>query len=353
MGRFLTDRAAFPQTPPLVGALELLRPRGENITLAIVQGFAANQGDAWRMTLQHLRQLYSEIARSMADGATPLPVAPREGLVTLALEDNGAPPPPLPPAAAESFAAFLGSARLLGQRTAELHLALASDAEDPDFAPEPFSAEQRVALEASLTRQVDHVLPLLEENLSRIEEGLRAEARQVLDRSALVRQRLQQLRDRPMTACCIRCHGDYHLGQVLFADDDFLIIDFEGEPARPLAERRRKRPALADVAGMIRSFHYAAHAALFEGNLLETRPECEAALEVWAGHWYLVTASTFLGAYLRRAAGAPFLPAGRAELQPLLETFLLEKAVYELGYELNNRLSWVRIPLRGILGLLG
>ena len=153
----------------------------------------------------------------------------------------------------------------------------------------------------------------------------------------------------------IRCHGDYHLGQVLYTGKDFFIIDFEGEPARPLSERRIKRSPLRDVAGMLRSFHYAAYAALFEqeaSGVYASHPESLTVLEPWARVWYLWVSAVFLKTYLEVASKAPFLPRTREELQVMLDAYLLEKAVYELGYELNSRPDWIRIPLQGISQLL-
>jgi maltose alpha-D-glucosyltransferase / alpha-amylase len=146
-------------------------------------------------------------------------------------------------------------------------------------------------------------------------------------------------------------HGDYHLGQVLYTGRDFVIIDFEGEPARPLSERRIKRSPLRDVAGMLRSYHYVSYAALF-GQIPSIRPEDFPALEPWAKFWYTWVSVAFLKAYLTTAKEDPILPKDPTELQVLLEVYLLEKAVYELGYELNNRPEWVKVPVQGLLQLL-
>jgi len=154
-----------------------------------------------------------------------------------------------------------------------------------------------------------------------------------------------------ITAARIRCHGDYHLGQVLYTGKDFIIIDFEGEPARRLSERRIKHLALRDVAGMLRSFHYAAHAPLL-GKAGSIRPEDTASVESWARFWYAWVSATFLRAYIDAAGQASFLPASSEERRVLLDVAMLEKVMYELAYELNNRLDWARIPLRGILHLL-
>ena len=165
--------------------------------------------------------------------------------------------------------------------------------------------------------------------------------------------RFKELLDIKIVTLRIRCHGDYHLGQVLFTGSDFVIIDFEGEPARPITERRIKRSALRDVAGMLRSFHYAAHAVLLHRHENVTPPEAIAKLEHWAEFWYRWVSAEFLKSYLQEAGESRFIPATRNELRVLLETLLIEKAVYELSYELNNRPDWVGIPLRGICQLLG
>ena len=165
--------------------------------------------------------------------------------------------------------------------------------------------------------------------------------------------RFKDLLETKISAMRIRCHGDYHLGQVLFTGSDFIIIDFEGEPARPITERRIKRSALRDVAGMLRSFHYAAHAALLRRQENGIPPEAVAEMEHWAEFWQRWVSAEFLKSYLQEAGGGRFIPGSRNELRVLLGALLLEKAVYELSYELNNRPDWVGIPLRGIRQLLG
>jgi maltose alpha-D-glucosyltransferase/alpha-amylase len=164
-----------------------------------------------------------------------------------------------------------------------------------------------------------------------------------------INAKLQRSLENVMQATRIRIHGDYHLGQVLHTGRDFIIIDFEGEPNRPLSQRRTKRCPLVDVAGMIRSFSYAATWALHQGTI---RPEDLPELESWADSWYRWVAASYLRAYLEAASGAAWLPQEQPEMHRLLEIFLLEKAAYELGYELGHRPDWVSIPLRGMLDLL-
>jgi maltose alpha-D-glucosyltransferase/alpha-amylase len=194
---------------------------------------------------------------------------------------------------------------------------------------------------------------LLRRHLPDLPEVTRPSANRVAEMEDKALGRFSELLDRNIAAERTRCHGDYHLGQVLFTGNDFVIIDFEGEPQRPVSERRIKTSPLRDVAGMIRSFHYASHAAQ-QGNApgAIVQPERADGLHNWLSVWYAWSAAAFLRAYTTGATGANFLPHDKEELGILLDAYLLEKAIYELGYELNNRPDWVRIPLEGILHLL-
>jgi len=169
---------------------------------------------------------------------------------------------------------------------------------------------------------------------------------------------LSRVAARRISATRTRVHGDYHLGQVLYTGNDFVVIDFEGEPSRSLTERRNKRSVLRDVAGMVRSFHYAAYTILLDSGTDQTvgqsavRTEDYGRLEAWCRYWYQWVAATFIGSYRETAGNAPFLPAGEAEFKILLEAFILTKAVYELDYELGHRPQWASVPLLGILDIL-
>src|SRR5437762_5700502 len=189
----------------------------------------------------------------------------------------------------------------------------------------------------------------LKKKLRDVPENLRDEAKEVLGTEKDILAREKRLLDRKTNAAKIRIHGDYHLGQVLSTGKDFVILDFEGEPARALSERKLKRSALRDVAGMMRSFQYAAYSALWQPAM---RPEDIPFLERWADLWYRQMASVFLQSYLKTTRGASFIPQGEANLHVLLQAYLLDKAVYEVGYELNHRPDWVVIPIRGIKHLL-
>jgi maltose alpha-D-glucosyltransferase / alpha-amylase len=342
IGSFLTGRTSFRNVPPLAGSLEYLGNGGRRTALGILQGYVANQGDAWQLTLKALAEYYARVSKS-------------GGLL------SEAPPPPLlklcdqalPDEATQRIGHYLDAAALLGRRTAELHLALASDPEDPDFAPQPFSATDLQAFANS-------ALSLLTSNfdlLRRLRDGMPDQSRQdadsVLKLEEVGRRRFERLAGLKISATVTRIHGDYHLGQVLFTGSDFVIIDFEGEPARPLEERRKKRSPLQDVAGMLRSFHYAAYAPLLQQQSGESLTQEQ--LQVLAHpaqYWQQWVSAAFLRTYLEVSGNSNFIPQDREELALLLDLYLLDKAVYELGYELNNRPSWVRIPLDGISQLL-
>jgi 1,4-alpha-glucan branching enzyme len=245
---------------------------------------------------------------------------------------------------------YLQAAARLGRRTAERHVARASAPDDPAFAPEPLSPSDLRALAGEVRGQVDETLDVLRATVDRLPDAVAGGARQVLDDAPRLLKTLDRLPDSAIAATRIRVHGDYHLGQVLRTGDDFVILDFEGEPARPLASRLEKQSPVKDLVGMLRSFDYAAFAALF--RFARDRPGCFERLTPWARTWQTWSSASFLKAYLETAAGASFLPANRADLALLLETFTLDKALYELLYELNNRPDWVGIPLQGVLSLL-
>lgn len=257
---------------------------------------------------------------------------------------------PIPQEVRDAIGTYLNMAEVLGRRTGELHAQLGSAApEDEAFAAEPFTSADVATLAAAMQRHAREQLDLLEHSLERLDERKRVLARAVLDRREdLLREfdDLRELRDRPAR---IRIHGDYHLGQVLVSEGDVFILDFEGEPARPLAERRAKHSPIRDVAGMLRSFSYASLTAL--GAATQHRPEDYDRLAPWAAFWEEWVSAVFLRAYVAVVANAPFIPSRRADLDLLLQAFTLDKAVYELAYELNNRPDWVHIPLSGLLRL--
>jgi maltose alpha-D-glucosyltransferase / alpha-amylase len=340
---FLTAKTSFRNVPPLAGYLEYLNEAGTSTALAMLQGYVANQGDAWEFTLKSLAQYYENAPRWGSLGANDLPGAP---LLTLSREA-------VPDEALRRIGPYLDAAALLGRRTAELHLALASVPEDPDFAPQLFTATGRQAFANSAIQLLTANFALLRRLKNEMPDYARDDADKVLKLEEIARLRFHRLAGLTGSAMVTRIHGDYHLGQVLFTGNDFVIIDFEGEPARPLEERRKKRSPLQDVAGMLRSFHYAAFAPLLQqGNGYRPPKEELQTLGRWAQYWQRWVSAAFLKAYLEVSGNSTFIPKGREELALLLDVYLLDKAVYELGYELNNRPTWIRIPLDGISQLL-
>jgi maltose alpha-D-glucosyltransferase/alpha-amylase len=338
VGRFLTEKTSFANIAPIAGSMEFRRDVGEPLTLSILQGYVPNQGDAWQYTLTTLAHYFSnaEVASTEAP-----PRVPRTVVQASAAE--------LPEVATRTIGSYLESARLMGQRTAELHAALASDPDEPAFAPEHISQQDQRSIYQSLNGVALRSMELLRTQLKRLPEDVRDEARQVLELEPKIMAALRAFLGRRLTTTRIRVHGDYHLGQVLYTGHDFVIIDFEGEPTRTLYERRLKRLSLRDVAGMLRSFHYASETALKAEHI---QSETGVRLQAWSRFWVESVSATFLRGYMTAAGTASFVPHVAEDLELQLRTMLLEKALYEMRYELNTRPDWVRIPLRGILDLM-
>jgi len=313
--RFLGARD-FPHVPPFAGALEYREADGGIRILALALGMVPNDGDAWSFTLRHLAQYYALL---LAGDFTR---------------------------AAELRTAHLHTVAQLGTRTGELHRALAADADTPGFVPEPFTRDDATALGTTLRRAVEQVRTLLTERTATLEPETRALAQRLSDAKDLLLTRADALSRFSTSAQKTRTHGDYHLGQVLHGPGGFVIIDFEGEPMAPLAARRRHMSPFRDVAGMLRSFHYAAHAAL------EPLGNARTTLATDAEAWAHDAQQTFLEAWSAATHGAVFRDPDPATERALLDAFLLEKALYEVRYEVNNRPAWLAIPLRGVLALL-
>jgi maltose alpha-D-glucosyltransferase/alpha-amylase len=327
IGRFLTEEAGFANTPPLLGAIERIGADGETTALAAAFGFVRNQGDGWVYTTEYLHRTLDELRlRASAEH------------------------PETAPAEAEPHGFYLAQARVLGQRTAELHRALATPTDNPAFAAEPIGKADLTAWQRAVRRQAEAAFKALRQALPQLDEGDRARVQTLLAHREQCFARIEALTGAPVAAAKTRIHGDYHLGQVLVAQNDFYILDFEGEPARPLAERRAKSSPLKDVAGMLRSFDYAAWAAIM--TLTEVDAGGGEIVRSLAEAWRRATEDAFLSAYRETIAGAPSYPEAPEEAARLLDLFLLEKALYEICYEAANRPHWVRIPLKGVTSLL-
>src|SRR6266513_2835057 len=330
INRFLTERTDFPNVPAFVGSIEYRRAKAEPTVVCLLQRAAANEGDVWTRSVDAVGLYYERVLERKAD-----------------LQNETAPPGVL-------LNELIGGVypekvKLFAQRTGELHLALASRPDDPAFRPEPFNAMAQRSVYQNMRTSLRRTFTLLEKKLPDLSRGFRDEARELLAAQQEILAREKRLLDRRTNAAKIRIHGDYHLGQLLYTGKDFVILDFEGEPARPLSERKLKRSVLRDVAGMMRSFQYAAYSALWQPAM---RKEDVPFLERWADLWYRHMGSVFLQSYLNTTGSAVFIPQNSEDLQIMIEAYLLDKAVYEIGYELNNRPSWVVIPVRGIKHIL-
>ena len=340
IGRFITEKTDFANVPPLAGFLELRKEQSEPATLGILEGLVINQGDAWRYTLDSLGRYFEEVLTHHPTAEAAL--TPDKPLAEIAAQE-------IPQLVRELMGPYLSSVLLLGQRTGELHKALASDARDPAFAPEPFTALYRRSLYQSFRTLADQSFSLLEKKLPTLPEAIRPDGTKILKLENTILERLRQILDKKMTGTRIRIHGDFHLGQVLYTGKDFVVIDFEGEPARPITERRLKRSPLRDVAGMLRSFNYASLSKLKNNSV---RPEDAAQLKPWARFWDFWVSATFIKGYLDTTTNASFLPKSQDEFNFMLNIYVLEKAIYELAYELNSRPDWADVPVAGILQIV-
>jgi maltose alpha-D-glucosyltransferase/alpha-amylase len=323
MGRFLTEVVHFEHSVPVAGAIEYHRHDGVTMTLGLLQGYIENQGDGWRYTLDYLERYLMDCQT----GAVERPSTPEE-----------------------AHAAYLVMARRLGRRTGELHRALAMPTGDPAFDPEPVSAQDLAAWKKKIRAEAGVAVDALKQSLSTLPVRVQSVAGALLESwEPLVSRTLASVPSR-LRAVKTRYHGDLHLGQVLVVQNDFVIIDFEGEPARSFAERRAKHSALRDVAGMMRSFDYAAFAALY--RLSAEQVDVFGSLEPHARIFEASAAEAFMAGYQEGLGDCSVMPDDPVAARYLLTLFVLEKAFYELRYEINHRPEWVGVPISGILALM-
>ena len=336
--RYLTEQQNLSTVPAYRGSLTYAGSDDDRAAAGLLIDFVPNQGDAWEYTRDSIERFFATILVE-TDSPDSLGKIPQS-----LLEVD---PQKIPDRFLERVDGFfLEMIELLGQRTGELHQALATQTTDPAFAPEPFSRLYQRSLYQSLRSLTRRVTATMKKARSQVPAEIASAVETFLTREPEILERFQQITARKIDAKKIRIHGDYHLGQVLFTGRDFVIIDLEGEPARTLSERRLKFSAFRDVAGMLRSFHYAISSRYLE--TIAIRPEDEERLAAWVRPWYTLVGGTFLHGYLETVAGASFVPNDTEAIATALEVFLLEKAVYEVGYEIDNRPDWLRIPLDGI-----
>jgi maltose alpha-D-glucosyltransferase/alpha-amylase len=325
IGRFLTDVAGFENTPPLYGAVELIAADGTPTALAVLQGFVRNQGDGWAFTKDHLHRVLLDL-EIMPAGEEAEEVDPH--------------------------AMYFILARILGTRIGQLHRAFALDVDDPAFRPKRVTDKDLAAWAGHVRRQAGLAHEALTRALASgaLSDDARNEVEAVMKGWADIERLVEQALPKRLDVMKSRHHGDLHLGQVVVVRDDFYILDFEGEPVRSMEERRAKNSPLRDVAGMIRSFDYAASTALLDHTLPRpaTGEDLQAAVEVWKQQ----SVDCFLQEYRQVTEGCSTVPADAEAFDRLLDLFILEKALYEICYEAANRPDWLRIPVRGVRRLL-
>jgi len=316
MLQFLTETGGFKNIPAYCGSLAWERPDTPPVTLGLMMQKVASKSDSWVSTGDDLNTFLFMFVDKF-----------------FSIHDE-----------------VFEKVELLGKRTAEMHLALLSGKKNKDFKPEAFDAGYVKFLQNHLGNLLDKRIKLLKENYSRLDSNAKELADDFINSEAVIRNFFEKIASNELKSSRIRIHGDYHLGQVLFTGTDYLIIDFEGEPESSITDRKIKHSPLKDVAGMIRSFHYAVCAKLYFSS--ETKGINPLRLQKAADRWYKLITDAYLDAYMNTMGNISGIFGNRTELNFLLQLHLLEKSVYELGYELNGRPDWIRIPLKGIQQVL-
>jgi trehalose synthase-fused probable maltokinase len=340
ISRFLTERMNFKSSPAYKGSINVILSEG-NITLGLMQELVSNQGDAWKFMLEEVDRIFENLnhKKIKIDKLPNIELFKR-------LKINEIPHEIIDWAGLSIFL----SIQTLATRTAEMHIALGSDIHETAFTPTTYNGDYTVWLKNRLTYQFQNRLNILENNLHKL-DGLALElANQFLDHKKEIRKVFLDFDWTKMKSERIRIHGDYHLGQVLVNGDDFYLLDFEGEPESTIRDRKVKQPPLKDVAGMFRSFHYAIYATIF--NNKDKYPSDQNALFQAGEVLFKYFVGVFLQTYTEVAQGGNLNIGYKNEIDFLLKYCLLEKAVYELGYELNSRPRWSVIPLTGIASIM-
>ena len=310
---FLTETAGFENTPAYLGKAELTSADGKILGVGILQAFVANDGDGWGYTMKYLQSVFAKVKSGEA----------------------------------VDHADYLKTAALLGRRTAEMHKAFAKGT-DKVFAPAPVSPADLTDWTAQVVAQADRTIAVAKANVAPLTGDMRRKVETLIARRDAIVERIKALVPANVKCMKTRFHGDYHLGQVVVANGDFFLLDFEGEPLRPIAERQIKHCVLKDVAGMVRSFDYAAFGSVLMFVDEADRPQM---LPV-AAEWQKQATEAFLNGYFQNMAGCASLPDNAEDTQKLLDLFVLEKALYEVIYEVANRPDWLAIPMNGLSRLI-
>ena len=341
MSRFLSEKKDFKNTPAYLGSIQIKDHENTNITIALMQELVPNEGDAWEYMLKELHNVFLNLDHKNIN----IDKLPRtEEFQRLNISD-------VPPQIIDWVGLnIFNKIQTLAKRTSEMHIALGSEFEDTAFTPERFNGDYTVWLKNRLLYQFQNRLNAVENNMHKL-DGLALElANEFLEKKNTIRKRFVNFDWTKLKGERLRVHGDYHLGQILVKDDDFYILDFEGEPESTIRDRKVKQPPLKDVAGLFRSFHYAIYATIFN-NKKDYKNSQEQLFEA-SEILYQYFIGVFLGTYIYKIQEANINIGYHKERIFLLKYSLLEKAVYELGYELNSRPRWAVIPLKGISNII-
>lgn len=339
IARVLTDQTNYRNIPVYLGSFDYAKSYRERYSLGILQNFIPNESDGWQLSLDHVLRYYEAVLSRQAQGIEA-PALP-------ALSSAHEMPETMHQLVGEFYLEMVGK---LAERTAEMHSALASIDSDPLFTPEPFTTLYQRSIYQAMTDQVKRSMIFLRETHASLSRSARSLTDELLEREAEIIEKFEPIRQEKIDTIKIRIHGDYHLGQVLYTGNDFVILDFEGEPARSLSERKIKRSVYRDLAGMMRSFDYAAFNVLMQNQTI--RPEDRKTLAPWAELWSYHVGQHFINVYTKHTEGKGLIPQEPRQRELLLRSYLMNKAIYELNYELNNRPEWLPIPVNGILRLL-
>ncbi len=340
ISRVLTDQTEYRNIPVYLGSFDYGKSYRERCSLGILQNFVPNESDGWQLSLGHVRRYYEDVLSRRSQGVLP-PTLPELSGTTSKL------PELIHELVGEFYFQMVGK---LAERTAGMHRALGSVDTDAAFSPEPFTTLYQRSIYQAMTDQVKRSMIFLRESIHAVPKEARPLAHELLDMQKEILEQFEPIRKEKIDTVKIRIHGDYHLGQVLYTGNDFVILDFEGEPARSLSERKIKRSVYRDLAGMLRSFDYAAFNVLMQNQAI--RPEDRKALEPWAELWSYYVGQHFIDVYTQQTEGSGLIPKEPRQRELLLRSYLMNKAIYELNYELNNRPEWLPIPMNGILRLI-
>lgn len=337
MNRFLTEKKDFKNTPKYLGSINIIGQENEVVTIALMQELILNQGNAWDYFLKEIDKVFMTLESKNIN----IKDLPKLQLYDrLKIHD-------IPHRIIDwvGLNLFL-KLKVLAKRTAEMHINLGSEFEDTAFTPTNFNGDYTVWLKNRMIYQFQNRLNLVENSLHKLDGASLEMANDLLSKKSLIRNRFLKFDWTKLKGERIRIHGDYHLGQILIQNDDFYILDFEGEPESNIRDRQVKQPPIKDVAGLFRSFHYAIYATIFNNGdkYKQTQEELFEAAELL----YAYFMGIFMGTYVEDVQNANLSIGYNQERNFILEYCLLEKAIYELGYELNSRPSWAIIPLKGI-----